>query len=180
MSNLNNLKKTTVINNLSLKKKYFYSKKITKSIDTFKNILKKKQTHNKISVVLKKKINPNEKGNGFIVGYVISFSFSVSNTFFYVTDATGNLKFRYSAGLFDFKGRQKKRRIHVLKRFLRELQKLKRTTLKNKPIALHLNNVGSYKYFIIKNVKKKFFIRVIKSYETYSYNGCRKKKQLRK
>ena len=112
--------------------------------------------------------------------YTIYFSFSTVNTFLYITDALGNLKFRYSAGLVNFKGKQKKSRIQVLNRFFRELKKLKISTLKNSPIALHLNNVGFYKYLIVKNLKKDFFIRFIKSYQIYSFNGCRKKKKLRK
>ena len=48
----------------------------------------------------------------------------------YITDTKGNLKFRYSAGLVDFKGKLKKSRIQILTRFLRELRKLKMSTLK--------------------------------------------------
>jgi ribosomal protein S11 len=100
------------------------------------------------------------------------------NTFLYIIDASGNLKFRYSAGLVELKGKEKKVRLQVLNRFFKELQKLKINILKNNPIALHLKNVGSYKRFIIKNLRKFFFIRFIKSYQTYPFNGCRKKKTI--
>ena len=115
-----------------------------------------------------------------MVAYSFYFSFSTVNTFLYITDALGNLKYHYSAGLVSFKGKLKKSRIQVLNRFFKELKKLKINILKNKPIALHLNNVGFYRYFIIKNLKKNFFIRFIKNYLIYSYNGCRRKKKLRK
>ena len=45
--------------------------------------------------------------------------------------------------------KQKKNRLQVLNQFFKELRKLKIRALKNKPIALHLKNVGNYKYFIV-------------------------------
>lgn len=176
-----NLKKKVLRSNLSLKKKYLYYKKINKSIFKLKDVLVKKQEYKKkLNLLLSNKILNSEQIKGLVVVYIISFSFSATNTFLYVTDSLGKLKFKYSAGLFDFKGKQKKRRIQVLRRFFRELKKLKISILQNKPVALHLNNVGFYKYFILKNLKKNIFIRLIKSYGAYSFNGCRKKKKLRK
>jgi ribosomal protein S11 len=175
-----NVKKNLLLSNISLKKKSFYHKKINNSILKLKSLLSEKQQHKKLSSLVHKSRVPEKQKDGFIIVYIIYFSFSATNTFLHVTDTFGNLKFRYSAGLVDFKGKQKKSRIQDITRFLRELRKLKISALKDKPIALHLNNVGSYKYFIIKNLKKNFFVRLIKSYETYSYNGCRKKKRLRK
>ena len=174
----NNIEKNAFLSNLSLEKKNIYSKKIMDSISKLKNSLSEKQKHKKLSFLPEK--HTDTKKSGSVLVYTIYFSFSTVNTFLYITDALGNLKFRYSAGLVDFKGKQKKSRIQVLNRFFRELRKLKISTLKNKPIALHLSNVGFYKYLIVKNLKKDFYIRFIKSYQTYSYNGCRKKKKLRK
>ena len=177
----NNIEKNEFLSNLSLEKKNIYSKKITDSISKLKNSLVEKQKHKPLNFLPGKSSDINcTKRSGSVVVYTVYFSFSTVNTFLYITDVLGNLKFRYSAGLMDFKGKQKKSRIQVLNRFFRELRKLKITTLKNKPIALHLSNVGFYKYLIVKNLKKDFFIRFIKSYQTYSYNGCRKKKKLRK
>lgn len=179
----NNLKKRNMfLNNISLKKKFFYYKEINNSISKLKSLSNEKHQHKKLDLFMPKPsifLDKNKK-DGLIVMYVIYFSFSATNTFLHVMDTFGNLKFRYSAGLVDFKGKQKKSRIQVLTRFIQELGKQKISILKNKPIALHLNNVGFYQYFIIKNLKKRFFIRLIKSYETYPYNGCRKKKRLRK
>lgn len=177
-----NIKENILLSNFSLKKKSLYSKKTNNLIVKLKNLLYEKQNHKKFNFLIKtsSKSFYNSKKLGSVVIFTINFSFSLVNTFLYITDASGNLKFRYSAGLVEFKGKQKKNRFQVLNCFFRELKKLKITVLKNKPIALHLKNVGSYKYLIIKNIKKKFFVRFVKSYQTYPFNGCRKKKQLRK
>lgn len=175
--NNNNKKNSIFLSNLSLKKKNVYNKKVVKSINKLKLSLTEKQKYKEFNFLTK---NLKNTRNGSVVVYIIYVSFSLANTFLYVTDALGKLKFRYSAGLVDFKGKQKKIRLQVLNRFFRELKKLKMGVIKNKPVALHLNNVGFYKYLIIKNLKKDFFIGFIKSYQTYSYNGCRKKKKLRK
>nr|YP_010134156.1 ribosomal protein S11 [Navicula veneta]QWM93646.1 ribosomal protein S11 [Navicula veneta] len=181
MKNNINRKENILLSNFSLKKKSLYFKKTNNSIVKLKNLLNEKQNHKKFnSLITTSKSFYNSKKLGSVVIFTINFSFSPVNTFLYITDALGNLKFRYSAGLVEFKGKQKKNRFQVLNRFFRELKKLKITVLKNKPIALHLKNVGSYKYLIIKNIKKKFFVRLVKSYQTYPFNGCRKKKQLRK
>lgn len=176
---MNNNKNLKFLSDLSLKKKNFYNKKVVKSINKLKLFLTEKQKYNHLNFLAEEKLKNNTK-NGSIVVYIIYISFSLVNTLLYVTDALGKLKFRYSAGLVNFKGKQKKNRLQVLNQFFKELKKLKMSFLKNKPVALHFNNVGFHKYFIIKNLKKDFFIRFVKNYNTYSYNGCRKKKKLRK
>ena len=175
-------------NNIRLKKKSIYSNKIVKCTSQLKSFLIDKQKSKKSIIFPEKEFfNHNTqsfplsiKKNSTTVIYSICFSFSPVNTFLYVTDALGNLKFRYSAGMLEFKGKLKKNRIYVLNSFFKVLQKLKIGFLKNKPISLHLNNVGSFKYFIIRNLKRNFYIRLIKYYQTHSYNGCRKKKKRRK
>jgi len=179
-SSINNISnKNLFLSNLSLKKKSSYSNSIRSCIVNVKKLLSDKQKTTSLSLLETSSLKTKPQ-NDFSISYIIYFSFSPTNTFLYVTDSLGNLKSRYSAGSVEFKGKQKKVRILVLTRFLRELRKLKISMLKTKPIALHLHNVGFYKYFIIKNIKKYFFIRLIKSYSIYSYNGCRRKKQLRK
>lgn len=176
------LKNKVFLNYFYFKKKYFYLKKINKYIFKLKDIFNQKQK-NKIFLLLFKnqqRLENKKLLKGLFVMYIIHFSFSISNTFLHITDTSGNLKFHYSAGLLEFKGKQKKTRIIVLSSFFNILRQLKISFLKNKPIALHLNNVGFYKYFIIKKLKKYFFIRIIKSYDIHSYNGCRKKKGIRK
>ena len=174
------LKSKVFLNYFYLKKTRLYIRKINKYVFKLKNIFNKKQKY-KTSLLNNQRSLRNKKlSKGLFVMYIIHFSFSTTNTFLHITDTSGNLKFRYSAGLLKFKGKRKKTRILVLGSFFNLLRQLKISFLKNKPIALHLNNVGTYKYFIIRKLKKYFFIRIIKSYELYPYNGCRKKKKVRK
>lgn len=164
----------SLLNNIHLKKKSAYLKKIIKYIYKLKTTLNEKQNYKKLSSL------PENKKRGVIVLYSICFSFSSVNTFLYVTDALGNLKCKYSAGLLSFKGKSKKSRFQILKMFFKELRKLKISLLKNKPIALNLENVGSYKHLIVRHLKKKFFIRIVNTCQKHPYNGCRKKKKSRK
>jgi ribosomal protein S11 len=80
------------------------------------------------------------KPNGLII-YIINISFSRSNASLHITDFTGALKFNCSAGNLSFRGKNKKARVPVLKAITRVLNK-KLKMLQNKPIALHLKNVG--------------------------------------
>ena len=159
----NNISSFISLNNLRLKKKSAYFKKVIKYISQLKTTLNEKKSYNKSNFlpaaekfgrvstsVFQKK--------SFMVLYSICFSFSPVNTFLYIVDSSGLLKVRYSAGLLDFTGKAKKSRFQILKIFFKELRKLKRNFLKNKPIALHLENVGPYKHLIIRNLKKTFFV----------------------
>lgn len=117
----------------------------------------------------------------FLVSYVIHFCFSFSNTTLHISDATGNLKFSYSAGLFDLQGKQKIVRKLVLTHFFKVLSTAKSDFLKKNPIALHFRNVTvSNKFLIVKKLSEKFFIKNIKTFDLDSYNGCRKRKKRRK
>lgn len=117
--------------------------------------------------------------NDHLVMYIIDISFSQTNTLMHVMDHSANLKYFCSAGTFNYKGRSKKARFTVFKQFFQVLTK-KLTFLEGKPIALHLKNVGSNKSWIIKKLKKKFYIKVIRSFNLFPHNGCRKKKVRRK
>lgn len=175
---------SSLLNNVRLKKKNAYLKKVTNHISKLKTVLSEKQNHK----ILNSSVHDNSttfsnsiiKKKGHIVLYSICFSFSPVNTFLYVTDTVGRLRFRYSAGLLNFKGKAKKSRFQILKLFFKELRKLKINLLRNKPIALNLENVGSYKHLIVRYLKKKFFIRIVNNRQTHPYNGCRKKKKSRK
>jgi ribosomal protein S11 len=115
-----------------------------------------------------------------LVRYIIDISFSRSNTFLQVSDSSGKLKFFSSAGYFNVKGRKsKKSRFNVFKHFYSILTaKLK--FLRNKPIALHLKNVSYQKSWVIRKLKTKFFIKIIKIFNLFPFNGCRRKKIRRK
>jgi len=115
----------------------------------------------------------------FLVTYIIDITFSRTNTFIHVMDFSGHLKFFLSAGSLQYKGKGKRFRSAVLKDMYKTLI-LKLKFLKEQPVALHLKNVGFAKFWIIKLLKKNFFIKVVRSFNTYPYNGCRKKKVRRK
>lgn len=117
--------------------------------------------------------------NDYLVMYIIDISFSETNTLLHVTDFAGNLEYFCSAGSLNYKGKQKKLRFLVFRDLFRILVS-KLTFLKGKPIALHLKNVGSNKFWIIKKLKTKFFIKVVRNFNLYPFNGCRKKKMRRK
>jgi ribosomal protein S11 len=175
----NNTEKIFFSSSLGVEKVYLYSKKICNFTSKLKSFSTEKQRLSNFLSGSFFEINI-FKRSGSVVSYTVHFSFSTTNTFLYITDTLGNLKFAYSAGSVDFKGKKKKSRIQVLNRFFRELKRLKISVLKNKPITLHLSNVSFHKYWIVRNLKKDFFIRFIKSSYVYAYNGCRKKKKLRR
>ena len=171
------------LNNIRLKKKSVQLKKIIKYILKLKTTLNEKKEFKRLSFLNYNnslKDNFARKKKGLVVLYTICFSFSSVNTFLYVTDSRGNLKFRYSAGLLDFKGKAKRSRFQILKMFFKKLRILKMNLLKDKPISVVLKNVGSYRHRIVRELKKKFFIRIVNNFQSHSYNGCRKKKKSRK
>jgi ribosomal protein S11 len=114
-----------------------------------------------------------------LIMFIIDITFTKANTFLHVMDASGRLKFFCSAGHFQHKGKNKRFRFNVFKSIYRILI-TKLRFLKGKPIALHLKNVGFNKFWIIKKLKAKFFIKIVKNFNLFPYNGCRKKKVKRK
>lgn len=166
----NNYKKLNIFfQNILLKKQYIL--KLKKKINYLNNV------KNQNSFVINSSHKPDKQH--CIVKYIIDITFSRTNTLLHVTDFSGNLKFFCSAGHFNYNGRSKKSRRVVLKDFYKVLV-LKLQYLKTQPIALHLKNVRSEKFWVFKYLKKKFFIKTIKVFSSYSYNGCRKKKIRRK
>ena len=80
-----------------------------------------------------------------LVMYIIDICFFRTNTLLHIMDSSGALKFFCSAGDFFSTRRSKKARVLVLKSIFRTIvPKLK--FLKNKPIVLHLKNVGFLKF----------------------------------
>ena len=116
------------------------------------------------------------------VSYILDFSFSKTNTTLHVMDCSGKTKFFYSAGLFYFKGKQKKLQSHaILKKFYKILVS-DLSFLKSSKIAIHFKNKNiNYKIsWFLKKLREKFFIAVVKFFTVYPYNGCRRKKQKKK
>ncbi len=117
--------------------------------------------------------------SSIFVMYIIKIYFSKKNTLFHLSDYAGNIKFFYSAGSFQQKGKSKVSRSIVLKKFYKILtSKLK--FIKKVPLAVHFKHADSNMFWFVKKLKKKFFITVVKHFNKYPYNGCRKKKIRRK
>lgn len=168
LNNLSNKLKLTSIN-----KEKFYVKNLLNQVVQLEQT--KKKTYK--SLILDK--SKSLKKDLTAVCYIITISFLKANTIINLSDIKGNIKLFYSAGNIGLIGKQKiKRRIAINK--LISLLLKKTTFVKDKPIALHLNNVKFYKQIIVKQLKRNFFIRIIKSFNLTPYNGCRKKKIRRK
>ena len=167
--NINNL-----FNNFSKKKQYIKKLKTQSSLLSAalrKNyrVVNQKLSQNTVLNII----------NDHVITYIIDITFTKSNTFLHIMDSAGKLKFYSSAGHLEHKGKNKKFRVNVLKSFYRILvTKLK--FLKDKPVALHLKNVGFNKFNIIKKLKTKFFIKTVKIFNLFPFNGCRSKKVRRK
>lgn len=160
--------------NIKLKKQYI--KQLNNKNIKLSNI--KKNNYKTLNSILYYKTKYLTKED-FLISYIIDITFSKSNTLLHVMDSSGNLKFFCSAGELHYKGKGKKARLSVFKHLYRILVS-KLTFLQSKSIALHLKNVSHRKFWIIKLLKKRFFIKIVKSFNLYPYNGCRKKKMRRK
>lgn len=124
-------------------------------------------------------ITPMSSSSTTFVIYIIEISFSKKNTLFHVSDFLGNIKFFYSAGSFQQKGKGKLARSIILRKFYRILVS-KFKFVRKVPIAIHFKNVDSNMFWFLKKLKKKLFITIVKHFNRHPYNGCRKKKIRRK
>ena len=158
---------------IQLKKQYL--KKMQNNVHLLKEL--KETSHKKIGSWSSSKLT-HSSSTPFVM-YIIEISFSKKNTLFHIMDYSGTLKFFYSAGSFQQSGKGKIARSTVLRKFYRLLNtKLK--FVKKVPIAVHFRNTNSNLFWFLKKLKKKFFITVVKHFNQYPYNGCRKKKIRRK
>lgn len=165
------------LRNIKLKKQYL------KNLQQKGSLLKKTKETNYKSLtpmyLSNSYLEKQSSKNDYLITYIIDICFSRSNTFLHVIDFSGKLKFFYSSGCFQHSGKSKKSRYLVFKDLYRVLTtKLK--FLKGKPLALHLKNVGYNRFWIVKRLKKKFFIKSVKCFDLFPYNGCRKRKVRRK
>lgn len=160
---------------INLKKQYF---KQLKNKETFLSQMKEKNyKHLNVSLA-----NDHKQPSHFVdnlITYVIDLKFSRSNTLLHVMDFSGKLKFFYSAGSVKYSGKNKKSRYMIFRDLYRILVS-KLAFLKGKPVALHLTNVGINKTWIVKKLKKRFFIKCVKTFNLHPHNGCRKRKMRRK
>lgn len=115
----------------------------------------------------------------FVIMYIVTLTFSKSNIMVHISDVMGNVKWFCSSGSLKITGKQKKQKRSVVLKLILFLFKEANFILK-KPVALHLNNVGSSQTFVINKLQKEIYIKIIKSFNQIPYNGCRKKKIRRK
>jgi ribosomal protein S11 len=162
------------LKNISIRKRYIQS---LKKKTTALNNIKQKSYKLVNSTLIQNRQDYSLNDN--IIMYIIDITFSRSNTFLHVMDASGKLKYYCSAGQLDYKGKNKKDHFEVFKSIYRILI-TKLEFLKNKPVALHLKNVGFKHFWILKKLKKKFFIKITRFFNLFPFNGCRKKKIRRK
>jgi ribosomal protein S11 len=161
---------------LKLKKEKFYLKMLAEKFSLLEtNSDSKNFSLNRISDNFKK---PLEKEK-FLIVYIITVTFLKANTNINVSDIKGNVKLSFTSGSVNLIGKQKKHRLKAVSRLISLLAK-KATFLKNHPVAIHLHNVSSYKFLILKRLKVNFFIQLVKSFNLSPYNGCRKRKVRRK
>lgn len=161
---------------LKLKKEKLYLKMLSKKLSLLEtNFDCKKFSFTRI-FDNSQKLLAKEK---FLIVYIITVTFLKANTNINVSDIKGNIKFSLTSGSVNLTGKQKKNRLKSVSRLVSVLVK-KATFLKNYPVAVHLYNVSSYKFLILKQLQMNFFIRLIKSFNLSPYNGCRKKKVRRK
>ena len=115
----------------------------------------------------------------FLVVYIISISFLKANTMIHVSDIKGNVKLFFNAGQVNLSGKQKRRRVVAVLRLMKLIYR-KASFLFGKPLALHLNNVNRHKKLILSKLKHKFFIKIVREFNSIPYNGCRRPKIRRK
>nr|YP_009495525.1 ribosomal protein S11 [Psammoneis japonica]AWQ64255.1 ribosomal protein S11 [Psammoneis japonica] len=149
----------------NLKNKTFLLKKLKKQT-SYKNLKFELDRHYK-SVDVQQSL----------IMYVINITLTNKNTIIYVTDIKGNLKFYQSTSTLNMTGKQKTKQPGALLRVLKEFLS-NAAFLKNKPIALHFNNVKKRFILLLINLLKNIlFVKVIRIYNfLIPHNGCRPKK----
>lgn len=168
----------------------FSLNKFFKNIKSTKKYIKNLKNKNDLLVEIEKTnykhlsslmLSPTSHSNvqDNLVTYIIDVNFLRSNTFIHIMDFSGKSKFFYCSGSFNYSGKIKKARSVVFASVCKVLSsKLK--FLKGSPVALHLKNVGYARRWILKKLKKYFFVKSVRSFNLYPHNGCRKKKVKRK
>jgi small subunit ribosomal protein S11 len=178
--NLSHILFTTISNKLKLKvsllnEEKLYLQNLKIQIDSLKKV-KENDSKNVNAQTNQMRLDNNQD---LMLMYIVNISFLKANTTIHVSDIKGNMILFYSAGLVGLTGKQKRQRRVAAAKLISLLLK-KATFLANKPVALHLNNINSYKNLIVSRLKKNLYIRVIKSFNQVPYNGCRRKKVRRK
>lgn len=164
---------------LTLQEEKFHIKNLLNQITLLKKL--KEKNYKKLSVKQfdTSLVQQNLNNQDLVIMYIVNISFLKANTTIHVSDTKGNMKLFYSAGSVGLTGKQKRKRRTAVSKLISLLIK-KATFLKNKPVALHLNNVNFYNNLIVSKLRHTLYIRLIKRFNQTPYNGCRKKKIRRK
>jgi ribosomal protein S11 len=166
--------KTDVL--LRLGKEKLYSEMLLKKfLELDKNCNYKKLSRDRAANNYEKQL---EKRN-FLIVYTITVTFLKSNTTISVSDIKGNVKLSFTSGSVKLIGKQKRNRGKSVARLVSLLAK-KAVFLKKRPVSIHLHNVTDKKHLTIRKLKKRFFIQLVKTFNTLPYNGCRKRKARRR
>jgi len=116
------------------------------------------------------------------VAYIIYIIQNRTDLVMHIANSQGELVYSINAFAVGFSGKSKQRaQTSIIKNFLQVLIYSNQLTfLKSTSIALHLTNIGFIKQWVIKKLKKVFFIESIRVFNVIPFNGCRKKKLRRK
>jgi ribosomal protein S11 len=171
----------------------FYNKKMSNIVINNLNInsfLKNIKSNKNFVTKLKSQqveINSNHdhtrfKNSVFSVAYIVYVVQNKTSLAMHITNSEGNLIYSATPHSAGFSGKAKQRaQASIVKKFLSVLLTSNQVAfLKSKPIALHLTNIGFIKQWLIKKLKKTFFIESVRIFTTVPFNGCRKKKLRRK
>ena len=116
-----------------------------------------------------KRKNLNEK---IFVNGIIHAKFSLNNTFFTLTDLSGNTKAWSSCGSMGFKGGKRSSRFSG--QIAAENIGNKAVNLGYSKVILHLNGVGKGRNVCTTGLKKSGIeIQIIKDFTSIPHNGCR-------
>ena len=160
----------TILQEIKIKKKFI--NKIKNKLEYLNKIKNEKYNIKTLLLnIFNKKI--------YFVKYILNIIFSKTNTLLQVITFSGKLLFCCSAGNLNYKGKKKTYRKLIMQEMLKNsVSKL--LVLKNQPLALHLKNLSKNYFWVVKMIRRFFFINTIQIYNTYPFNGCRKKKIRRK
>ena len=154
-----------------------------KKVNDFFASLNLKKKHKKVVKNLTNRVNKTEfrknkiKFKYYLIKFIINISFIKSNIFLHIMDCSGKSKYLKSSKAINNK--LKSLSIQNLENFYKILVS-DLNFLKNTPIAIHFNNIEFNYPWLTERISKKLFLTVLKFYNKYSHNGCRKKKLKRK
>jgi len=176
LSNNSSIQLNNFFQSITLKKQYI--NKLKKNINNLQ--FNKQKNYKYLYSNIFKNMDNHKLYQENLIVYIIDITFSKSNTLIHLMDTSGKIIFFCSAGSLNFKGKNNKKRRFLVFRAMYNIILTKFKFIKRYSIALHLKNVGSSKSWIIRKLKSKFFIKVVKNFTLFPYNGCRKKKVRRK